>query len=96
MSENTVFTAKMRSDKRKNQELKSWRYMTYEELKARPYHVNILDRHGDVAEVHITTIKTWKTRPQIEIHCKFGLYEYFTVTVYPDRQQQEFVIEVTE
>lgn len=35
-----------------------------------------IDINGFLRDVKITSIKTWKTRSDIEIHWKYGLYEY--------------------
>lgn len=86
-----MFTAKMRSDNRKTPQMYKVKYLTFDECKALTNHVNVLDRNGNIASVKVTTIKTWKRKPEIEIHCKYGLYEYFTETVYPDEQQTFFV-----
>ena len=75
----------MRSDRRKNPEQVEYEYLTFDECKALTNHCHILDREGKIAQVKITSVKTWKTRPdEIEVHCKFGLYEYFTVKIIRD------------
>jgi hypothetical protein len=94
--ENTTFEAKLRSDKRKSPEMKQYRRLTFQECKNLSGHSLYLDRFGQIATVKITTIKTWKTRPEIEIHCKFGMYEYFQDTIRPDDLDRiNFVVEVT-
>ncbi len=35
-----------------------------------------LDRSGNLRHIKITSIKTWKTRPNVVVHWKYGLYEY--------------------
>lgn len=39
-------------------------------------HCQAIDIYGKLRNVKITSIKTWKTRSDIEIHWKYGLYEY--------------------
>lgn len=78
MENNNTFTAKLRSDKRKNPTYRNYRRLTFDEVKSsNGKHVLCLDRNGDIANVHITSIKTWKTRPEIEVHYQFGLYEHY-------------------
>ena len=83
--------APMRSDKRKNPELVECHYLNFQECKGLTGRVHVMDDKGKIAEVSITSKKTWKTRPEIEIHWKFGLYEYGEETVYPDKQQAFFI-----
>lgn len=84
-TEMKTFTARMRYDKRKNPELRTYRYMTATEAKNLRYgdHVSILDMHGNIATVKINGApKTWKTRPyDVDVPWKYGLYEYGTDTV---------------
>ena len=87
----------MRSDKRKNPEQVEYELLTFAECKSLTGHAYILDRAGKIANVKITSVKTWKTRPdEIEVHCKFGLYEYFVVTVTAERPNAELVRIVTQ
>lgn len=95
MEKSIYFTAFLRSDKKVKPTGRLYRFLTYKECRALPSHAEILDRSGRVATVKITSIKTWKTRPDLEIHCKFGLYEFFEVTVTPERVNCEFVKEIT-
>lgn len=84
--------AKMRSDKRKNPTMLEYRLLTYDECRSLKYHhCYVLDRYGDIAQVNITTVKTWKRRPDLEIHWKFGLYEYGQETVRPNEPQTFFI-----
>jgi len=84
----------LRSDKRKNPEVKEYRYLSNEECRNLRGHAQILDRNGKVANVKITSVKTWKTRSDIEVKCQFGLYEYFTVRLSDQTQNSELVTEV--
>ena len=48
------------------------------------HHIVLTNADGTLMRARITSIKTWKTRPdEIEIHFKRGLYDYGTLTV-PD------------
>jgi hypothetical protein len=72
------FQAAYRSDRRTYPAKRSYRYLTVAEVKAlQPgSRVKVLDQNGRVAEVKITSIKTWKTRPDVQIGWKFGMYEF--------------------
>lgn len=83
--------AKMRNDKRKNPTMISYRVLTNDECKALSGHCHILDQNGNIAQVKITSVKTWKTRPDIEVNCKYGLYEFFTVRLDPARTNTELI-----
>ena len=68
----------LRSDKRAKPE-----YKTFRQLKAGEVgylHYYYMDTAGKMANVKVTSLKTWKRKPDVEIHCKFGLYEFFTET----------------
>jgi hypothetical protein len=41
----------------------------------------VLDKNGNYRKVRITSVKLWKTKSMnCEIHCKYGLYEYFIIS----------------
>lgn len=86
--------ASLRSDKRKNPEMKEYTILSNDECKALTGHALILDRNGKIANVKITSVKTWKTRPEFEVRCQFGLYEHFTIRLSPDNLNTELVKEV--
>ncbi len=67
------------SDKRKNPAMVNFRTLTIEEVKSAS-HVWLLDRNGKAVQVKVTSVKTWKRRSDVEVHCKYGLYEYFVIT----------------
>lgn len=93
--ENTTFKSTLRSDKRAKPEWREYRHLTFDECRKLSNHALYIDRQGKIASVKITTIKTWKTRPEIEVHCKFGLYEYFTDTIRPtDTESIRSVVEI--
>lgn len=82
----------MRGDKRKNSSIVNYEVLTFDECKALGGHTYILDRNNRIARVKITSIKTWKTRPtELEIHCKYGLYEFFVIKVNESRPNTELV-----
>ena len=69
----------LRSDRRKNPETVEYEYLTFDECRALAHesHCHILDQQGKIAQVKITSVKTWKTRPnELLIGWKYGLYEY--------------------
>lgn len=47
-------------------------------------HCKAVDRCGELRDVKITSIKTWKRRPDIEIHWKYGLYEFGVSLLTPE------------
>jgi hypothetical protein len=60
---------------------RSFLQLTSDEAKTLSGHVLFVDRYGDVRKAKVTSVKTWKTRPGcVEVHLKYGLYEYFTAT----------------
>lgn len=65
-------------------EEKQMRYANYADAKrmAQESKQYIEDKHGNWRRVKITSIKTWKTRPEIEVHWKYGMWEYGTTTFY--------------
>ena len=89
-----MITTSLRSDKRKNPELKNYEALNYDECKALTGHCLILDRNNKIANVKITSVKTWKTRNDVEIRCQFGLYEYFTIKITRENHNTELVKEV--
>ena len=87
--------AQSRYDKSKTPELKEYEFLTLSELKNNlSSHVLILDKNNRVARVLVTSIKTWKTRPDVKIGWKFGLYEYGSELITSDSDNQFFVKEV--
>lgn len=59
-----------------------YRELTFDELKSLHGRVSVLDQAGRIAEVKITSVQSWKTRPyNLDIHCKYGLYDYFVCHV---------------
>jgi hypothetical protein len=52
--------------------------LTLDEVKAlyQGQRVDFLSRQGTIKQVTITSIKTWKTRADVRIGLKYGLYEY--------------------
>lgn len=86
-----MFETTLRSDKRKSPTMYKVEYLTYDECKVLGSHAKVLDKNGKIADVKITSVKTWKRRADVEIHCKYGMYEFFSETVTPDRQQSLFV-----
>ena len=73
--------AKLRSDKRVKPKLLEYRILTNDECRTLTGHCHILDRYGDIAQVKITSVKTWKRRADIEVNCKYGMYEYLSIPV---------------
>jgi hypothetical protein len=89
MSEQNTTT--MRGDNRKSPEIVKFEILTTDECKALTGHAHILDRVGKVARVKITSVKTWKRRPDVEVRCQYGLYEHFKITITPTQPSTELV-----
>jgi hypothetical protein len=79
-----TFKARSGYYSRKEPELKTYRAMTLDEVKALRYgdHVDCLDLNGNVRTVKINgKVRRWKRDPdRVEVPCKYGLYEYITFT----------------
>lgn len=58
--------------------LRPYTLADYQAGKRPPY---ALDVHGCWRNIKVTSIKTWKRRPEIEVHWKYGLYEYGVTTI---------------
>jgi hypothetical protein len=75
-----------RSDRRKNPEIKQYRRISRQEAKNLTcgQEINMIDRQGKVANARINgKVRLWKRdKERIEIPCKYGLYEYFTLDKY--------------
>lgn len=73
----TIILAPERSDRHKHPKIRRWKLLTNDECRALPqgsvvkcYNPNTYD----VYNLKVTSIKTWKTRPdEIEVRWKFGL-----------------------
>ena len=87
--------AALRSDRHVKPTMRTYRRMTAGELVARRTYES-LDRNGKVANVKVTSIKTWKTRSDIEVHCQFGKYEHWTETYASRDALTDFVQEVKD
>jgi len=84
--------ATFRSDRHKSPKKYVVRELEFDELKSLHGRVKVLDRAGRIAEVKITSVKSWKRRPlDLDIHCKYGLYDYFTVSVRNGEPDMTFV-----
>lgn len=90
-----TFKAVSRYDRKKVKEQRTYRSITLEEAKNLKYgdHIKVLDRHGAVADAKVNgQVKRWKREPdRISIPCKYGLYEYFTLT---NSDYEQIVVEV--
>jgi hypothetical protein len=86
--------ASSRYDKSKNPTKKEYRFLTLEECKKLSSHAEAMDQHGRIARVAITSIKTWKTRIDVLVGWKFGLYEYGKELITCDNDNRFFVASV--
>jgi len=92
--ENTLLLA-LRGDRRKTPERALYRRMVDVEVRALKggAQVSYLDGRGRVATVRIGKVRTWKRDPErVEVSCKFGLYEYFTLSL--GEATQRLLVEV--
>jgi hypothetical protein len=75
----------------------NYEYLTYDECRALKPSSRIyifIPEEERVYLLNVTSIKTWKRTPQIEVHWKYGLYKFGYNTVWPDVTQCNFVREV--
>jgi hypothetical protein len=71
-----------------------WAYLTYEEcrrLSQNGVAFYYSARRGEVVHVKITSMKMWIKRRDIEIHWKYGLYQYGFEKIDPSTPQKIFV-----
>ena len=63
--------------------------LTLQNWNRRPANAQLMaiDRNGALRNVKLTSAKTWKRRSDIEIHWKYGLYEYGYTTITEDGQK---------
>ena len=85
-------TANKRNNRHANPEKREFRFATLEECKKLHGRVTVLDTLGDWCEVSITSVKTWKTRPDVQIGWKYGLYQYGKELITSDLDNHFFVI----
>lgn len=47
------------------------------------HHVSRKNRDGSPMRARVTSVKTWKTRPEaVEVHVKHGMYDYAVFSQY--------------
>lgn len=66
-------------DRKKVKEVKQYRVLEVEDVKRIPSygHTTFLSVTGIVRNAKVTSVKTWKTRPNdITVNLKYGIYEY--------------------
>jgi hypothetical protein len=56
----------------------TYQRLTLDEVKAlcQGQRVDFLSRQGTIKQVTITSVKTWKTRADVHVGLKYGLYQY--------------------
>lgn len=89
-----TFKAALRSDRHAIPEEKTYRFLTLAECKSLHGHCLVIDRNGKIVNVAITSVKTWKTRSDVQVGWKFGLYEYGKDTFASDDDVRFFVTEI--
>lgn len=88
-----TFVATSRYDRSSKPEEKNYRFLSLQECKELKYHALAIGRDGRIANVKITSVKTWKTRPNVKIGWKFGLYEFGQELLTSDDDNKFFVVE---
>lgn len=83
----TTFHASRRSDKSRVPETRQYQFLTIEECKSLRGHCDVVDKNGKIANVKITSVKTWKTRRDVLVGWKFGLYEYGSELITTDENR---------
>ena len=59
--------------------------------------IDFLSRQGAIKQVTVTSIKTWKTRPNdIRLGLKYGLYEYSYATIENGYYSGEILVKSVE
>ena len=93
-----MFKACLRSDRHVKPEMKEYEFLNLAECKNLRDSCLIVDPQGKIANVRITSLKTWATRQDVQIGWKFGLYEYGKELITTDENQMFFVrkVESTE
>ena len=63
--------------------------LTLENWKTRPANSELMavDKNENLRRVRMTSVKTWKTRQDIRIGWKYGLYEYGYTTITDSGQE---------
>lgn len=78
MEKEYIFTYSRGRGKEKKTWTETYRRMNEAEMRALPKgaRVDFLTRQGEVKQVTVKSIKTWKTRRDIRLGVQFGLYEH--------------------
>lgn len=87
------FKASSHYDRSKNPEVKEYEFLTLEECKHLSGHADVVDKNGKIAHVRITSMKTWKTRPDVQVGWKYGMYEFGKELITCDADNRFFVKE---
>lgn len=84
-----------RSDKRVYPSRHVFESVPYTDLRERRHsHLYMRDDAGRYAKVKVTGVDTWKTRPEIVVRWKYGLYEYGGEEVNPEDIDTGFYLRV--
>lgn len=80
-----AFTSVYSADRHAHPEEHAFHYLSYDECARIGTGQHVLARRldGKVAQVKITSIKRWRTRPDIRIGWKYGMYEFGNFTILP-------------
>lgn len=92
----TTFQAAMRGDRHAQPETKTYRFLTLEECKLLTGKVLVRDNYGRIGQVKILSVQTWKTRPDVKVSWKYGLYDYGKELITQDADNKFFVTEVQQ
>lgn len=93
-----TFLASLRGDRHVKPAEKLYRLLTTDECRALEVgrRAAVVDDRGRIAEAKVTKVKTWKKGPNVEVHWKYGMYEFGTETITPNLPNSFFVAEVTD
>lgn len=73
---------------------REYRFLTLEECKNLTGRVPFLDADDRVREMKITSVRTYKRRPDVVVRWKYGLYVYGQRVLRSDEDNNLFIVEV--
>jgi hypothetical protein len=91
-----TFQAVMRGDRHARPETKTYRFLTRDECKLLKEKVLVRDQYGRIGQVKILSVQVWKTRPDVKVSWKYGLYDYGKELIATDSDNKFFVAEVQQ
>lgn len=92
-----MFSAVLHGESRKKEKpLHSWEYLSLEECKNLCQNGSCYAKadDGEIIRMKVTSVHTWKTRPDVRLRVQYGLYQHYEFTFSPEIPNQTFVKEV--